>query len=273
MTERWLMADWPAPGNVKALTTLRRGQDNRDVFGRFNLAAHVGDDPRRVERNRQQLIEQLNLPGFPIWLKQVHGARVIDAGPYDQPPEADAGFAEQPGVVLAVLTADCLPVLLCAADGSAVCAIHAGWRGLLAGIIGQAVARFAQARLHAWLGPAIGQKAFIVGDEVRQAFVEQSPVYQSAFEPAAEIGRWHMDLYRIARLQLNAADVVQYTAVVCVPTMTTGAFILIGEMPSPGAWRRSSGCQTHDFAVLDCIIYRIGRLAERAGGGGIFTAR
>ncbi|MDT8406488.1 MAG: peptidoglycan editing factor PgeF [Methylococcales bacterium] len=202
MTEHWLQPDWPALPGIEAVASLRRGQDKADPYAGFNLADHVGDLPERVMRNREALFRCWQLPAEPVWLRQVHGTDVVEGRGYAQPPCADASFTEQAGVVLAVLTADCLPILLRAEDGSAISAVHAGWRGLLAGILARAVERFAGRTVQAWLGPAISAKAFIVGDEVKTA-----AGFAQAFQPAVESGKWHMDLYAIARGQLQALGV------------------------------------------------------------------
>lgn len=205
MSEAWLIPDWPAPANVRAVCTTRAGGCSRGAFAGLNLAAHVGDDPEAVARNRARLRSALQLPGEPAWLEQVHGAEVIDAS-LPEPRRADAGFTRNPGVVCAVLTADCLPVLLCAAAGSRVAAVHAGWRGLAAGVLENAVAALEKSHLMAWLGPAIGPRAFEVGAEVRRAFVATHPECAPAFAPA-DGGKWRADLYALARLALRRAGV------------------------------------------------------------------
>lgn len=201
MTIELIVPDWPAPDVVCACTTTRQGGVSRPPWDSLNLAAHVGDDAEAVQGNRERLAAQLGLPSAPLWLQQVHGTRVCIHG--DPDGCADACFAAQPGQVCAVLTADCLPILLCAADGSAVAAAHAGWRGLLAGVIEQTAAAFAanNATLLAWLGPAIGPQAFEVGDEVREAFVDEDSAAAGCFAVSGN-GRWLADLYALARLRL-----------------------------------------------------------------------
>ncbi|HLF95794.1 MAG TPA: peptidoglycan editing factor PgeF [Methylococcaceae bacterium] len=205
MSAGWLIPDWPAPANVRAVCTTRVGGCSRGMFAGLNLAAHVGDDPEDVAYNRAQLRSALQLPGEPAWLEQVHGTQATDAS-RPEPRRADAGFTRTPGVVCAVLTADCLPVLLCDAAGSRVAAVHAGWRGLAAGVLENAVAALDGSRLMAWLGPAIGPQAFEVGAEVHQAFVAAHPECAAAFSPA-EDGKWRADLYRLARRALHRAGV------------------------------------------------------------------
>jgi YfiH family protein len=197
-----LRPDWPAPARVRAAVTTRAGGVSQGPWTSLNLAAHVDDDPAAVAENRRRLGAALSLPAEPLWLTQVHG-RLI-AGVDNVPGcEADGSYADRPGVVCAVLTADCLPVLLCDRAGREVAAVHAGWRGLAAGVIEAALDRFiAQpADILAWLGPAIGPAAFEVGDEVREAFLVDEPAAAAAFSPTRP-GHWLADLYALARLRL-----------------------------------------------------------------------
>jgi YfiH family protein len=199
---------WPAPANVQAWTTLRTGGVSRDVYASLNLGAHVGDDARHVLENRARIERELGLPCSPHWLEQVHGTAVVDlerAGPV---PIADAAFTRAPDRVCCVLTADCLPVLLTARDGSVVAAAHAGWRGLAAGILQDTVAAMAAppADILAWLGPAISAANFEVGGEVRDIFLAADPDAAAAFAPNAR-GRWQADLYALGRRALAAAGV------------------------------------------------------------------
>lgn len=199
--------NWPAPGGVRACTTCRGGGFSRSPYQSLNLAGHVGDDPQVVEANRQRAAGALSLPGAPVWMRQVHGADVIDAACAGSDPLADGAYATRTGVVCAVLTADCLPVLLCRRTGDAVAAVHVGWRGLAAGIIDRAVQTLGGEDLLAWLGPAIGPQVYQVGDEVVQALreaVADPPV--GAFE-AAGPGKWYVDLYRLAACALARAGV------------------------------------------------------------------
>lgn len=208
----WIDADWPAPPGVRALTTLRCGAGvSPPPFGPFNLGLRSGDDMALAARNRELLSKWLELPSRPHWLRQVHGTRVIrvDAPPRgDNEPEADALATATPGVVLAILSADCLPVVLAAADGSEVAAAHAGWRGLAAGMLEATVAAMttAPAGLRAWLGPAAGPAAYEVGADVRDAFLGADPAAAEAFV-ATRPGHWHVDLYALARRRLAAAGV------------------------------------------------------------------
>ncbi|MDO9371556.1 MAG: peptidoglycan editing factor PgeF [Gammaproteobacteria bacterium] len=205
--EDWIIPDWPAPSTVRAVSTTRRGGVSVAPYDALNLGDHVGDDTRAVEQNRAHLMEALNLPASPVWLRQVHGARAVDA--MRGPCEADAAYTGQPGVVCAVLTADCLPLLLCNAAGTRVAAVHVGWRGLAAGVIEAALAVMGPgADLLAWLGPAIGPGAFEVGNEVRDIFIAHDTRAQSAFRPSPN-GRWWADIYQLARLRLAAHGVAR----------------------------------------------------------------
>jgi len=206
--EYWIIPDWPVPELVRAVTTTRQGGVSQGPWTSMNPADHVGDDLDAVQANRARLEEGLQLPASPLWLQQVHGTRVVDAAGVAGPVEADGAFAGRAGVVCAVLTADCLPVLLCDRNGTRVAAAHAGWRGLAAGVVEHTVAALQVPgdSVLAWLGPAIGAGAYVVGDEVRDAFVGHAAGAQAAFHPAAS-GGWHADLYRLARQRLAACGV------------------------------------------------------------------
>ncbi|MGD8956136.1 MAG: peptidoglycan editing factor PgeF [Chromatiaceae bacterium] len=192
--------DWPAPVHVQACTTTRIGGVSRGRWRGLNLGDHVGDEPGAVAGNRARLTERLALPCEPRWLTQVHGNRV--RGPADDDACADACFEDRPGQVCVVLTADCLPVLLCDRAGTRIAAAHAGWRGLLAGVLERTAAAIADSPgdILAWLGPAIGPGAFEVGDEVRGAFVAEDPASAPHFV-ANGSGHWLADLYGLARLR------------------------------------------------------------------------
>ncbi len=229
-------AEWPAPRSVRAFTTLRHGAGgSKAPFDTFNLGnryAADGDEPARVECNRAELIDLAGLPAAPQWLRQVHGTRVVRV---DEPiavpaaalpwgvanpvgaatgeaktvePEADAAVTSTAGVVLAILTADCLPVLFCAQDGSEVAAAHAGWRGLAGGVLEATVAalRTPAAQVMAWLGPAAGPQSYEVGVEVYQAFVSHSPTAACAFT-STRSDHWRVDLYALARQRLAVAGI------------------------------------------------------------------
>ncbi len=208
-----LMPDWPAPPQVRAFTTLRGpAGDSQPPFDRLNLGMRCGDDAVAVTRNRDDLVAQLGLPSRPRWLHQTHGTTVAscDGETHADEPEADAAVTTTPGVVLAILTADCMPVLFCSEDGSVIGAAHAGWRGLAAGVLENTVTsmRMPTERILAWLGPAAGPQAYEVGDEVRAAFVDSDPHATSAFVPT-RIGHWLCDLYALARLRLASVGAMR----------------------------------------------------------------
>lgn len=205
-----LTAGWPAPARVRTLITTRDGGVSLAPYASLNLGQHVGDDPAAVAENRARL--RACLPAEPFWLNQVHGIGVQEAcaDAPDVPSDADAGFTRQPGVVCAVMTADCLPVLLTDRSGSVVAAAHAGWRGLCNGIIEATIARMAvpASDILAWLGPAIGPDAFEVGPEVRAAFMAHDPTAASAFAAIPD-GKYLADIYLLARQRLNACGVTE----------------------------------------------------------------
>ncbi len=203
-----MFPDWPAPANVRAVATTRIGGVSKNPYNTFNLATHVGDDPQAVAANRAQLRAALKLPAEPLWLRQIHGVTVVDAALAKGEPEADGAYATKPGAVCAVLTADCLPVLLCDRRGTKVAALHAGWRGLASGVIeaGMKALGVPGSELMAWLGPAIGPEAFEVGKEVRDAFIAHDSTANGAFQPQAG-GKYIADIYRLARQRLAALGV------------------------------------------------------------------
>ena len=204
----WLDADWPAPPGACALVTTRHGLGiSQAPFDEFNLGARCGDEAEAVAENRRQLESALRLPSAPRWLKQVHGIDVsIDPG-FDE-PEADAAVTAMPGVVLAILTADCLPVVFAAKDGSEIGAAHAGWRGLAAGVLEATVAAMATTPrdIVAWLGPAAGPQAYEIGEEVFDTFVARDRRAETAFA-ATRPGHWKVDLYTLAKQRLADAGV------------------------------------------------------------------
>lgn len=204
-----IRADWQAPARIHALTTTRQDGVSEPPFDSFNLGLHVGDVAAAVEQNRQRLSSALGLRQPPQWLSQVHGVQVVEARPDGVVREADGCWSSMPGVACAVLTADCLPVLICNRAGTRVAAAHAGWRGLASGVLEAALAPFENpAELLVWLGPAIGPLAFEVGSEVREQFVARQASAEGAFLPSPTgEGKWLADLYRLARLRLEAAGV------------------------------------------------------------------
>jgi len=207
--------EWPAAAGVRAAFTLRTGGVSVAPYDSLNMGAAIGDSPEAVAENRRRVRDALRLPAEPGWLEQVHGAQVValgasahGAGGGVAGARGDASVAWGSGQVCAIRVADCMPVLFAAVDGSAVGAAHAGWRGLAGGVLEATVARMGvpASRLIAWMGPAIGQSNFEVGDDVRAAFMETDPAAASAFVANAR-GRWQCDLYALARRRLAALGV------------------------------------------------------------------
>ena len=223
LSQTIIQADWDAPNNIRTLITTRIGGYSLPPYKSFNLAMHVGDDPQTVEQNRKRLKELL--PSEPVWLNQIHSRRIIDAADTVLQADADGSITAQKNIVSVVMTADCLPALICNRQGSAVAAVHAGWRGLLAGILEQGVEQLLtistcqKEEVLVWLGPAIGPNHFEVGEDVRQAFLAR----------ARNKGRYHYelidqcfsehtktsdgqnkclaDIYQLARVRLSAIGV------------------------------------------------------------------
>lgn len=208
LIEHCILPDWPAPANVKALQTTRKGGSSAAPYDSLNLGSHVHDNPLIVARNRM-LLEPL-LPSEPVWLNQVHGVKVANAGHAGCLPEADASVSTHRGAVCAVMTADCLPILLCDEKGSVVGAAHAGWRGLCDGVIEATVRemKVPASSLMAWLGPAIGPAAFEVGAEVCAGFVEKQAQAEASFVPGAP-GKWMADIFQLATLRLHALGITR----------------------------------------------------------------
>lgn len=207
----WIIPDWAVPRQVRCLTTGRNGGVSGGPFASLNLGAHVGDDRGAVAENRVRLAREASLPADPVWLKQVHGVHICRADSETRgEPEADGAVTGERGVVCAVLTADCLPVFLARTDGSAVGIVHAGWRGLAAGVIEAALKALpgSDAPVTAWMGPAIGPSAFEVGPEVHDAFVNRHPEDAAGFRPGHG-DRYFADLYALARARLERAGVVR----------------------------------------------------------------
>lgn len=205
--ENYILADWPAPPTVKALTTTRRRGYSKEPFKAFNLGFHVNDNVEAVIKNHQKLVEDLNLINPPRWLNQLHGIEAVDLGLYpvsDSHIPADASFSTSPNLICAVMTADCVPILICDKQGTLVSAIHAGWRGLLGDIIGNTIKTFplqSQNNLIAWIGPAIGPDYFEINEDIYNAFIEKNNNYKQAFfRPFPK--KWYADLFLLARINL-----------------------------------------------------------------------
>jgi hypothetical protein len=237
--------DWPAPARVRAWVTERAGGASSGSYAALNLGVHVGDSPERVAENRARLRAGVPLPSEPAWLEQVHGATVLDLDldldlDRDAVGAADGAVTSRAGVVCAVLTADCLPVIFATRDGGRVGVAHAGWRGLLNGVLPAAVGalRSQPAEIVAWLGPAIGPASYEVGADVRDAYVACDARSSVAFTPNAR-GRWQADLYALARASLADAG---------VKDVHGGAFCTFAEAHRFFSHRREAPCGR--FATL-----------------------
>lgn len=221
---RVISADWPAPPGIVAVSTTREHGVSEGPYASFNLATHVGDEPAQVAENRRLLRQRLALPEAPRWLQQVHGTDVATADSVLEPVAADAAYSASVGVVCAVLTADCLPVLFCDSRGQQVAAAHAGWAGLVAGVLEQTCDRFsAGSELLAWLGPAISQPRFEVGAEVRERYLQAAaPGWvdrtAAAFVPSHRPDHWLADLYALARIRLQRLGVRCWGGDYCTAT-------------------------------------------------------
>ena len=207
---RPIIPEWPAPDRVRAASTTRAGGNSAGPWATLNLAGHVADERAAVARNRARLRDALELPQEPHWLSQRHGARVVDAGAQTNGAPADGSVTRERGIVCAVLAADCMPVLLCDRGATVVAALHAGWRGIAAGIVeaGVRATGAPPGELLAWLGPAIGPERYEVGPEVRDAILAEDPGASGAFFRAGRADRWRANLERIVRGRLARCGVV-----------------------------------------------------------------
>jgi len=236
--KHWITPDWPAPANIHAATTLRTGGVSSAPYNSLNPATHVGDDAACVSENRQHIKTMLALPAEPVWLEQTHSDIVINAAQTNTLQQADASYSNVSSVVCAVMTADCLPLLICSTDGTHVAAIHAGWRGLLAGIITNTVNALATTEVLVWLGPAIGAACFEVGGEVREAFAAKSAAFAAAFTQTSD-NKYLADIYQLARIEL---------AVLGIHAVYGGDFCTVTEQERFYSYRRDT--QTGRMATL-----------------------
>ncbi len=213
MSKTWICPNWSTTPLIHALITDREGGVSLAPYASLNLGTHVGDASEAVKENRAIL--RKHLPSEPVWLNQVHGIDVFDADAWDGQsiPSADAVITTQVNRVLSIMTADCLPVLLVSKDARVIGAAHAGWRGLCAGVIEATVIAMRNKlnepnlEIQAYLGPAIGPKAFEVGAEVREAFIQQNAQSDSAFQASKNDGKYLADIYQLAKLRLHALGV------------------------------------------------------------------
>lgn len=234
MMNDWIRPDWPAPAHVRAVSTTRSGGVSSGPYASLNLGDHVGDADDAVKENRRRVQDVLALTNPPRWLRQVHGTRVarLDGETIRDP--ADASVASRAGEVCVIMTADCLPILLCDRAGTVVAAAHCGWRSMSAGVLENTVQAMWVERgaLMAWLGPAIGPGAYEVGDDVLQAFVDHDVNATAAFTPKPN-GKWLCDLYALARIKLEALG---------VRAIYGGGFCTFGDKERFFSYRRDGEC-------------------------------
>lgn len=233
MTVDVIQAGWDAPSRVQAFTTLRSGGVSRSPYDSLNLAAHVEDDPASVAVNRARLRQCWRLPAEPVWLKQIHATNIVQAERYSAERTADGSHTRKPGVVCAILTADCLPLFLCSADGTQVGLFHVGWKGLVKGMVDRAINSFAHCgKIIAWLGPAIGADAFEIGQEVKIALEQSLQPELDCFQPGHQ-GKWLADLSALVAHELRRRNVAcDYDATLCTYTDQARFF----------SYRRSQRC-------------------------------
>lgn len=201
---------WPAPMNVKACTTHRAGGHSDPPFDSLNLAQHVGDLPHEVAANRARVARRLGIRSEPLWLQQVHGCRVVDSVNAHGQPAADGSYTREKNVVCVILTADCAPVFLCDQNGDAVGLLHVGWRGLVSGVVEAGVGAMTDtpARLLAWIGPCIGQRAYEVGEDVRDRLLAVDSECGDAIRPSESVpGKWHVGLDELISQRLDRLGV------------------------------------------------------------------
>lgn len=206
----FIRPQWPAPKNISAFSTLRQGGISPAPYDSLNLGINTYDSAENTQENHRILQKHLALPSEPIWLKQTHSNIVLPGSEQNRYQEADASYTNQSYIVCSVLTADCLPILLCNRQGTYIAAIHAGWRGLQKQIIDSTLDNIPcdPKDLMVWLGPAIGPKHFEVGDEVRDLFIAIDEDLKSVFTISIN-NRWLCDIYAIARFQLKKRHVTQ----------------------------------------------------------------
>ncbi|CAH0541097.1 peptidoglycan editing factor PgeF [Vibrio marisflavi] len=212
----FVVPNWPAPKRVKALSTTRIGGFSHPPYQGLNLGQHVGDDPSIVANNRKWLVGAAGLPTSPVWLNQTHSTHIVELDKsINTILDADGSVTTQDDVVCSVMTADCLPVLLTNIQGTQVAAVHAGWRGLADGILENAVYKM-QGELLAWLGPAIGESAFEVGDDVRDLFISHDNLASKGFVATSKQGKWMANMQLLAKQRLNSVGVTQiYSSELC----------------------------------------------------------
>ncbi len=198
----FIAPDWPAPNNINAFTTTVQGGFSKGAFASNNLGLHVGDNPDDVAKNRQQLHSVIGQDKSILWLNQIHSAIIIQSDSYHGIADGDASISKDATKVPAIMTADCLPVLICNQSGTQVAALHCGWRGLYQGLISKVLQSFDVKDALVWLGPAISQPYYEVDTPFYQRFVDKDPIFKVAFQ-AARLGHFYCDLYQLAKIELQ----------------------------------------------------------------------
>jgi len=209
MTKHYLEPNWPAPKHIRAFTTTRQHGHSQAPFNNFNLADYVGDDPQAVIGNVEELIDELDLPKSPTWLNQVHGTKAVRIEDCTDTPDADASFTSTKNKICVVRTADCLPILFCNRSGTEVAAVHAGWKGLFAGVIDATIDALATSPddLLAWMGPALGPEHFEINNGMRADFIDKHP--DNNLGIICRNKQWYLDFYKIATMNLQRCGVTQ----------------------------------------------------------------
>lgn len=204
MMSNFFIPNWPVPSHIKSIQTLRVGGKSEGKYNSFNLATHVNDETHSINSNRDLLNQ--HLPSSPHWLNQTHSVDVIELPSLTL--NADASYTKDTNTVCVIQTADCLPLLVTNKKGTMVAAIHAGWRGLLNGVIENTIHKMNMPpnELLVWLGPAISQKHFEVGADVKNSFCEKDQEAEKAFRAISD-QKWLADIYHLAKLRLKASGV------------------------------------------------------------------
>ncbi|GJM05010.1 MAG: laccase domain protein [marine bacterium B5-7] len=205
--ELWLWADWPAPQHIRAGTSIRKGGSSKAPYNELNLATHVGDITADVIRNRNNLSKHLELPNEPSWLEQTHSSKIISLDHHQKNSVADGSYTSKKNNICAILTADCVPILFCNSEGTKIAAIHAGWKGICAGIIENAIKEFAKPNSTlVWIGPCIGRQYYQVGRDVYEQCLDYSDSLKSAFQQINN-EHWYCDLSNIVKIILRNSEV------------------------------------------------------------------
>lgn len=203
----WIEANWPAPKHIRAGASLRTGGHSQQPYDELNLAFHVGDNPENVKKNRNTLTKNLLLQSDPVWLEQIHSSKIVCINSALENIEADASYTTTKNKVCTVMTADCVPILFCSDGGTKVAAVHAGWKGICAGIIENSIKMLTPPEsLLAWIGPCISAKHYEIGRDVYESCTNHSTLLEKAFQQRDE-NHWHCDLVKIIKILLENCGV------------------------------------------------------------------